>query len=255
VPNELHFAWKPRLLTFGLLCLAAVVVFWWNIKRKTKTQAVHWVTTVLGIFIVFYIIIIFLNSLALDASTSEGGMRRYLVPVFVSFVIWIILVFHHFAWTELTHWGPRLLFTVIALGLLGLYFYQFATFIREPGYVLGYTDFKNQSPNVVAALQAIEPDRTLITNDYEATYYLAGRPAMGLPRETDNFTGQPNPEYSSDMQRVMQMLQDGAVLVVIDEGPDPSLEILTPRLVRWQSFGRVIFYVLPEIFSEPGIEK
>jgi len=264
VPNELHFAWWPRLLTFGLFCLVGLALFLWNFipkrfaaklpipreivenedpARKNQFQAV------LGVYIVFYIAIIFLNSLTLDASTSEGGMRRYLVPVFFASLIWIILVFHHFAWKQVKPWGPRLVLAVLALGLLGIYINQAVQFVRMPGYVFGYTDLKNNSPELLAALQAIEPSRTIITNDYEAIYFLAGRPPLALPRETENFTRQANPEYDAQIQRVEQLLQDGAVLIAInsveDADTDPSLAPVTSRLVRWQTFGRVTFYVLP----------
>jgi hypothetical protein len=139
----------------------------------------------------------------------------------------------------------------VAALLLSIYARQAVTFISNPGFVLGYTDFKNTSPDLVVALRAIDPQRTIITNDYELTYFLAGRAPLALPRATENFTRQANPEFDAQLQRVERLMKEGAVLVTINEESDPGVAEVTAGLVHWQEYGRAIFYVDPAYQEQP----
>ncbi|MFZ6026471.1 MAG: ArnT family glycosyltransferase [Chloroflexota bacterium] len=249
VPNDLHFAWKPRLAVFGLFVLVGAALFLWLAWRSrlsvdgSALRAFH-LQSVMATFMAAYLAIVFVNMLTLDASTSEGGLRRYLLPIYYVLALWMLTVFHQ----ALRARPVRLIAGAVAVGLLGVHLFGAVHFMRAPGYVFGYTDARNASPELVAALQAIQPQRPLITNDYEAVYFLAGRPPYGLPQTYDNFTRQENEDrssYEADLLEIEQLLKDGAVLVAYNAESNPAVDALTPKLVRWQTFGTVVFYVHP----------
>lgn len=250
VPNDLHFAWKPRLAVFGLFVLVGMLLFCWQAWRNraatgaVAVRAFH-LQSVMAIFMVAYLAIIFVNMLTLDASTSEGGLRRYLLPVYYVLVLWLLTVFYQ----ALQPRAARLVAGAVALGLLGVYTFGAVNFIRAPGYVFGYTDARNAAPDLVAALKSIGPQRPLLTNDYEAVYFLAGRPPYGLPQTYDNFTRQESEDrsgYEAELLAMEQLLQQGAVLVAYNAESNLAVDALTPALVRWQTFGTVVLYVHPD---------
>ncbi len=256
VPNDLHFSWRQRLVTFGVFILICGALFLWEIYRqRLDRNDFHarsiWFQIILVLFIVLYLIIVVANTLYLDASTTELGIRRYLVPVFMCGLLWVILVLYHSGWVRFPHMIPRILLTTVALGLLGLYAYRATSFVMEPGYVFGYTDFKNAVPEAVAALKAIDPDRPIVANDLELVYFLAGRPPYATSYRFDHFTQQANPEFETEMREIEALIQQGAILVIVEELEDtpPELENLISSLVPWQTFSRITFYVAPDFIE------
>jgi len=250
VPNDLHFAWWPRLITFVLFCLVGLVLFaweWWRSRQAVEPrdiQVLH-LHSVMAIFMAAYLAIVFVNLLTLDATTSLAGLRRYLLPIYFVLVLWLLSVFARALQPRLLRVGAG----VIAILLLSVYVWGAVNFIRSSKYVLGYTDVRNLAPDLIMALHAIEPERPLLSNNYEAVYFLADRPPYGLPNIRDQFTGddlQAEKEYQLEMQKVRQLLEQGGVLVAYDAKGDPTVEALTPMLIQWQNFGKIIFYVHPD---------
>jgi 4-amino-4-deoxy-L-arabinose transferase-like glycosyltransferase len=250
VPNDLHFAWKPRLAVFALFLLAGAALFvwqWWRsraVAAAPESRPLH-LQSVMALFMAASLAIIFVNMLTLDASTSQGGLRRYLLPVYFVLVLWMLTLFYQ----ALRLPWQRIAAGVMAVGLLCVYTWGAVNFVRAPGYVFGYTDARNVGPEMVAALHAIEPSRPLLTNDYEAVYFLAGRPPYGLPQTYNNFTGEQTDDlaaYDAEMAKMEQLLTQGAVLVAYNADGSPAVDALTPKLVRWQTFGTIVFYVHPD---------
>ncbi len=288
VPNALHFSWRPRLVVFALFLLVGLALFAWRFWRNRAALQVNLVLqSVMAIFLAAYLAIVFVNMLTLDASTSQEGLRRYLIPVYFVLVLWLLTVFYQGgkhptpAYPTPTlpiakgsdgegadptpalpiakgsdgegrvRWA-RLAGGLVALALWFVYLVGALNFLLWPGYAFGYTDIRNTAPDLIAAFHALDPQRPLISNDYELIYFLAGRPPYGLPQTYDNFTRQQNEDlsgYYQSKEQIEQLLRNGAVLAAYMADANPELEALLPALVRWQTFGNIVFYVHPDFLK------
>jgi hypothetical protein len=164
--------------------------------------------------------------------------------MFVILLGWLVFVFQRTIWATSKRWLPRAVLLLAAIGLLSIYAYRGAMFVLQPGYAFGYTDIRNTAPEVVAAFESLPAEQTIYTNDFELFYYLADRPLFGLPPQTDQFSGEANPDFERQLETVETALRDGAVFVVYTdpEKPSPVADALAARLITWQHFGRIVFY-------------
>jgi hypothetical protein len=201
---------------------------------------------VLGLLDFLYIAVIFLSiSLSLAGSpfyAEHTQIGRYLIPAFVVFAISVSLGL--FVWTQVL--GVRRLLralpVVMALYLAGLYLVNFNV-LRTPPY-MGYPDVQQSQPDLVAALEAVDPARPIVTNDYEQILFLSGRPVYSIPGFENDLTGIPNPQLPLLMQTVTALIDRGALVVIQRSTPteknffDPLLATLRPV----GTYGQFTFY-------------
>ncbi len=238
------------LILLALFFLLVVVPLYDSFLRPGKVDRNHpkyaAFLGALAAIIAAYVAVVLLSilfSLAGNPFDSDKTqITRYLIPAFVMVAIWVVLALDHWSQRLEDHRLLQILPAILALGWLGLYLSQFDVF-KSP-FHLGYTDVINNRPDLVAALKAIDPDRAIVTNDYEQFDYLAGRPVYSIPGETDELTGKVNPQQPQLMQKIEAVIDQGAVVVVIRATPTTTLffDPLLSTLTKIQDFGNVVFY-------------
>jgi hypothetical protein len=105
---------------------------------------------------------------------------------------------------------------LLLYGLLLVGFYAFNTvqFLRYPIENLGYTGHRVSWENLTSALESIEPDRTILSNNAELVYILAGRPAYARPILYDHYREELREDFEQQLEASRAKIEQGAVYVV-----------------------------------------
>ncbi len=227
VLNLLPFLFKVVLFV-GLILLSAVL-FFFSVRhsfikeddsQRLYTQFEYLVVTFLAFYGLTFMGSIYL-SLAGNPS-SAYPIPRYLNSVFPIFLILAILISLRFQSAMTTRgkvYGGAAIGLVLAV--LALYMNTFAGLYHK-GIYLGYTEIRNDFPELVDELKSIDPARPLIASNYELVTFLAGRPIYGMPGEGDEMTGIANPNLPQLLAKVTGLIDQGGILVVYRPSPDET---------------------------------
>jgi len=189
----------------------------------TKLAAVPWL---LALYAAGGLFITWLNSTLLDAATTAAAPSRYLAPVFAAVLILFVSVAVHLPRVV---GAPRRLGRIGAaagIALLALYMYNSLGFFRDPLPRLGYTGRKLLSPELVAALAQIPTESTIVSNNPELIYVLAGRPAYVRPIHYDPYQAEYRDDYELQFAQLEDQLGRGGVFVVFDELEPDDREVI-----------------------------
>ncbi len=182
---------------------------------------------VLALAFLFFYVLTFLASISLSLAGNpilwtDTQISRYVTPVFPVFIILDAMVFLRLL-RRLSAKGrvfsPAM--TAAACFFLALYLYTFAGLRSKPIY-LGYTEIRNDYPALVAELKSIAPPRAIVASNYELGYFLSGRPVYSMPGEGDELTGAPNPDLPRLQQKMVDLIDQGAVFLVYRSSPDET---------------------------------
>lgn len=196
----------------------------------------------LGLLIPLYLIVLVANTTFLDASTSTAGAARYLAPVFVVAVVWIIGMVARLSqyWN---HWIKRYILAVLALFILGMYAVRATTFISDPGRAFRYTDNKHEMTDVVATIGDIDTSTILISNDIQLVYVLSDRPAYLFPILFDKYRQRDREDFNEQIEFAREKLEEGAILIVFTPMKDEEMMVLELLdVVSISIFDGAIFY-------------
>lgn len=185
---------------------------------KRRLWTLPWVVL---LSVPLYLLVLVLNSSFLDASTSLAGMARYLAPVFVAVVIYLLCIISMLLERGREWKWARIIAASAAVFLLVLYLARMVQFVSNPGLVFRYTDSKRNMPDVVTELESMDPGRLLISNDIELVYVLAGRPAHALPILFDHYIQREREDFDLQLALTKERLEGGAVIVFFGD-PDPE---------------------------------
>jgi hypothetical protein len=126
-----------------------------------------------------------------------------------------------------TEWrGIRVVAAGAAIFFLTLYFIRMVQFVSDPGPVFRYTDSKRNMPELVAELQASDPDRLFISNDIELVYVLVGRPAHTLPIMFDHYIQRDREDFPVQLALARERLEDGALIVFFGEPDQEEADVI-----------------------------
>ena len=196
----------------------------------------------LGLLIPLYLFVLIANTTFLDASTSTAGAARYLAPVFVVAVVWIIGMVAQLSqyWN---HWIKRYILAVLALFILSMYAVRAITFISDPGRAFRYTDNKHEMVDVVATIGAIDTSTILISNDIQLVYVLSDRPAYLFPILFDKYRQKDREDFNEQIEFAREKLEEGAILIVFTPMKDEEMMVLELLdVVAISIFDEAIFY-------------
>jgi hypothetical protein len=178
------------------------------------------------IFVPLYLMVLVINSSFLDASTSLAGMARYLAPVYVAVVIYIVCMVNMIIRSAAERRWIRNVAAGAAIFFLTLYFVRMVQFVSDPGPVFRYTDSKRNMPELVAELQETDPERLLISNDIELVYVLAGRPAHALPIMFDHYMQRDREDFPLQLALAKERLENGALIVFFGQPDQEEAEVI-----------------------------
>jgi hypothetical protein len=228
---------KFRLILAVILAVAGPVAYiYFMLTKKPRERS----TSDLLIWFLFlygfcYLLILFLNSTFLDASTTPYAPERYLVAVYPIFLMLVSLTYSRvLAYSRWRRHGGILL-----LALAGLVFVVQAreTFqtISRADVPLGYTTFISENPELVRAIHTVAGSHVLYSNNPELTFAIASHGAFILPYQFNTYTDSANPNFDQDVAAMQADLADGAL--VIHYGGKDEDQIGLYRMLDLQAIG------------------
>lgn len=184
-----------------------------RIARKVEPRAPFWALPwILFFFVLGFAGILAVNSLFLDAATTQSAPPRYLTPVLVAVILFLVSTGSQLLKDlKLRQW-PKAAVAGYAGFLIILFSAQSLDLVRNPQ--IAYTGFMRQRQSVVEVLEALDPEAPIITNNPEMVYLMANRPAYMWPIAFDSYTLEERADYDAQLEGTREKLHQGGVLVV-----------------------------------------
>jgi hypothetical protein len=166
------------------------------------------------VYLASYGLVLAVNSVLLDASTSPTAVPRYLAPAFVVCVIvWVSMAANLVTSAGGSRWLAPAALAYVA-GLLLAFGAQTANLVANPLQAIGYVGYRYTWPEVTERLAAIDGDQPIVSNNPELVYVLAERPAYVRPIRFDHYQQVYREDYQQQLEFASQLMVQGAVLVV-----------------------------------------
>lgn len=175
---------------------------------------------VFGVNLVSYSVVLILNSILLDAGTTEPAATRYLVPFFGLLVVFETCIYADLARGTDEPKIFRGLGLGIAVVLIALYAQRSIALARLSTFPLGFTRIRVSWSAAASDLIRLAGDRPIISNNPEIVYYLVDRPAYFMPILYDPYQQQARPDFEAQLALARQRMMEGSVLVIFGE-PKP----------------------------------
>ena len=236
------------LLAAGLLgWFIAVAVRAWT-RPALQLTGPEWgrfrpLPWLLGLYAVGNVLILFINSTLLDASTTATAPPRYLAPVYAGLVPLACV-----AGVTLAHRQGigRMLVLGYAAVLLAFYAAIDRQILADPLPYLGYTGRRQLWAEAVAAIRKFPAEVPLVSNNPELVYILVGRPAYVRPISFDNYEHAERLDYEQQFATLSSQLGGGGVFVLFDELElDDRAFIDRLKLQPLESFPQVRLFQVP----------
>jgi hypothetical protein len=197
----------------------------------------------LGLYVVGNVLILYINSTLLDASTTATAPPRYLAPIYAGLVPLACVAGVTLA---RRHGIGRLLVLGYAVVVLAFYAAIDRQMLADPLPHLGYTGKRQLWAEAVAAIRQVPAEVPLVSNNPELVYILVGRPAYVRPISFDNYEQAVRLDYEQQFATLSSQLGRGGVFVLFDElEPDDQAFIDRLNLRPLESFPQVRLFQVP----------
>ena len=253
IPRSLRIILRYRLpLAGGGALLTLMPLYVQEIKerlaakerlRAGRGRSLPWIPL---LYILTHILVLVGNSTVIDAGTTASAPARYLAPVFAASVILFICAGYRLVTKPRLRKAPAVLALAASVGLIGLYGLDSLELLRSPLQNMGYLGFAITQTETMDGLQAIDPQRAVISNIPELVYILSGRPAYARPIRFDSHSLQEREDLAEQVASARVRLESGAVLVIFgDHGPEDRELSEGLGLAPLLHFGAAVFYGYP----------
>jgi len=197
----------------------------------------------LGLYGVGNVLILFINSTLLDASTTATAPPRYLAPIYAGLVPLACIAGVTLA---RRHGIGRMLVMGYAAVVLAFYAAIDRQMLADPLPYLGYTGRRQLWAEAVAAIRTLPAEVPLVSNNPELVYILVGRPAYVRPISFDNYEQAERLDYEQQFATLSSQLGGGGVFVLFDELElDDRAFIDRLKLQPLESFPQVRLFQVP----------
>ena len=232
VPPIFVFTYRLRLVIVAVTGLLGPGIYLfrrikstWNIRELDHRQffSLPWL---LMMFMAAYLGVLIINSTFLDAATTSGAPARYLSPLYVTFIVLIVLTIY---WNVVESRVSKIV-SILAL-LLAVFVVVFKAqptleLMRDPEPELGYRGFGVSFPYLLDALEELDPSRTLMTNNPELLYALIQRPAYMWPIYYDAYKLTYNEDYDENVGSARKLMKSGGVLVIFGKPEEYEMRVV-----------------------------
>ncbi len=257
VPSQLGFKHEVRRALMVLLAFTGPAIFFFldlrdRVWKKNPSRSEFWATPyVLAFFVVSYVAALYFNLTFFDAVIDFNVVTRYLAPLFISLVLFFVIVFHRLV-VQRWNWLPaRILLLSLGLGMIVLYAIDTFSLVQDPMPNIGYTAMKVERPETVSRLRELNKSAPIISNDPEMVFILANRTAYAFPIRYDFNTRTEREDFKDQIRATQDKLQAGGMVVLfqpISEGDLEIVDLIGADLI--DSFSRSAFYGYPSAFQD-----
>jgi len=204
-------------------------------RRTDDNRASDLLAWFLSLYGICYLLILYLNSTFLDASTTPYAPERYLVVIYPLFLGLVLVTYSKVL--EYSGWGwcGRVLLLLIAGLVILVQARETYRTISRGEIPLGYTTFISENSDLVRAIDAVAGSNILYSNNPELTYAIAGHGAFILPYQFDTYTDSANPNFNQDIAAMQADLADGALVIHFGEKDEDQIELY--RILDLQVIG------------------
>jgi len=266
IPSLLQISWRPRF-SHAAAVLAILTTIYLVTKlrsmrnedsSKPDTRSYRLLPLFSLVFMYAYLATVFISASFLDASMS--AYRRYLIPVFVYLVIFLLTVLADLldnggVWKKIGAAGFALW-----IFIFGFHFqstYDSLDEIREYG---AYDRWAVGTVEAGDFLGELDSDTVIITNEIDLVYLLTERYSFLIPIKEDNYTKEARDDFDHQMESYHEKMQDGAVLAIFDsfyrrEFKYASYEELTAGLELIHVSNTVEIFADPDAFPVDALDN
>jgi hypothetical protein len=233
VPRQLGLPRPIRNMLVLLLALPAPAIYVFRKLRESleknsqRPRKPLWTLPwILIFYVAAYLGILVINSTLLDAATTLSAPARYLAPVFVAAMIFLVMVFHDLL-TRIRFQaalGVAVMTVVAVLVLVNAS--TIFPILQDPHMSIGYMGLRKLWPDTVAGLEALDPEKPLIANNPEMVYVLVGRTAYMEPLSFDPYKLEEKQDYDEQIAAAKEKLEAGGALVIFGPLDDHDREVI-----------------------------
>jgi hypothetical protein len=248
-PSEFQLPWRPRLVLTFLLTIIILIGFVLHEYRLVLTKKMRGLSThsllpgivflCIGTYLIFFISSLFF----LGGGNLPDTAQRYLSPVLSFFIILAICVVYSKISFAPLHKVVSAISLLYCSVLLVFYAYGSSNYLINPKFGdFGLMDTTHAWATQIAALQNLDPNRLIYSNDPELFYLHTNRGAIQIPLPGFEMIH----SYSNSFTEMQQSLQEGALLVIYLGRSDTShLQNLLEELKPIETYQGIIVYGWP----------
>ncbi|MFV2044893.1 MAG: ArnT family glycosyltransferase [Anaerolineales bacterium] len=247
--RQLPLPWRPRAILALLIASIGPVYFLVSRIRSgglrrprgdAYSEVLPWF---LGSYLLAYVGVLVANSLFLDAGTPSATPARYMAPAYVALIILSTVTITELVRQVRVTKVPAILGLSLGLLLISLNLDQSIGLLGEPGLSLGYVRIRRNEPELVKALDELDPEVPIISNNPEIVFILIERPAYILPIRVDPQTQTERLDYQQNIDTQRRRLEAGAVVVIFGNPDELALEAMNDLNVSpLLGFSTAMFY-------------
>lgn len=247
--RQLPLPWRPRAILAVLIASIGPLYFLVSRIRSAGlgrprgdaySEVLPWF---LGTYLLAYIGVLTANSLLLDAGTPPAAAARYMAPAYVALIILSTVTTTGLVRQVQETKLPATFALSLGLLLISLNFDQSIDLLGEPGLSLGYVMIRSNEPELVKALNELDPDVPIISNNPETVFILTERPAYILPIRVDSQTQTERSDYQQNIDAHRRRLKSGAVVVIFGNPDELALAAMNDLNVSpLLGFSTAMFY-------------
>lgn len=172
------------------------------------------------IFLIVYVGLLIFTITFFERDNVLDG--RSLLPAHVAVLVLLpylaMTLYHRSAQSK----SMRMLFVILALLLAGSYGLRGTLWLAQAQTDgSGYTSHAWKNSPTIARIRKLPPGILIYSNAVDGIYYLTGRRAFDIPAKTIHGTGQPNPMYDAELQRMrMDLSTNRGVMIYFTTVPE-----------------------------------
>jgi hypothetical protein len=197
-----------------------------RMRRKPREQSPS--DLLIGLLLLYgvcYLLILYLNSTFLDASTTPYAPERYLVVIYPILIMLILITYFDVIKQMKRDTLPRILLLALAGLIFTLQVQATWETLERDDIPLGYTEFIAENDELVDAIKEISDTRILYSNNPELTYAISGHGAYILPYSYNTYTDSENPNFLQDVAFLKANLVKGALIIHYGEKDEDQVEL------------------------------
>jgi 4-amino-4-deoxy-L-arabinose transferase-like glycosyltransferase len=242
MPGDFRFVIAVLLATVGPILYFIEWIREWRAHNSPSFRLQESAYFLFLFYLVCYIVVLYVNSTLIDASTTPYAPERYLTSIYPVFVMLTLLAYFNL-WKRANR--KRSASVVLLLLVAGVVFLQGRVTWRavaQDEIPLGYTDFISGHPAFIKAVQDSAQSHVIYSNNPELTYALSGIGSYILPFKYNSGTGLVNPGFGQDVEKMKEDLALGGRIIhfgEMDEQEADLYNILDLQIVSSFSAGEI----------------